>query len=339
MTTGREVEPEAAIDPKRAGAARSGGRRLRRKLCLVGIDGVSIHVACQEWVAPTLLDLAGFPSDLGSDSASVASLGAAADSGTGDSPGSADDLSTGSLGPAGSMGTVWMETPTLSGPGWSTLLTGATHAEHGVTSNEFVGHRLQYYPDLLSQVWFADHTARTFAVVAWAPLVDPHGPGPVIHSRIDQQRRDQHRIGIRSAIPYGAAAADREIATIGSRLLAAEGADASFIYFESVDEAGHLHGGASEEYRTAISIVDGYLRPIIGAIDLRRAADPTEDWILAVTTDHGHTPLGGAHGHGGASEVERRSFLAVRYFGMPGEPVPHEMAAADVTPFLLRQVI
>ncbi len=278
---------------------------MTRNLLLVGIDGLRIDVAREPWVAPTLVDLA--------------------------------------TGPAGSLGTVWMEPPTTSGPGWASLLTGAGHAEHGVRDNDFGGHRLQYHPDLLSRVWFADPYAETFAAVAWPALADPGGPGPVIHSRVDQQRRGQHRVVIRSAIPYGAAAADRELAAIAPRLIDGLGRGrsmrAGFVYFEGVDEAAHVYGGDSPEYRTAMSIVDGYLRPIVQAIEDRRRADPGEDWLLAVTTDHGQTTAAGADAHGGDSETERRSFLAVRYFGEPGSAAPEAMAATELAGFLLAQVL
>lgn len=292
---------------------------MTRNLLLVGIDGLTLAAAREPWVAPTLMDLM--------------------------------------TGPGGSMGTVWMEPPTTSGPGWASLLTGAEHAAHGVRDNDFAGHRLQYHPDLLSQVWFADPYAETFAAVAWHALADPAGPGPIIHSRIDQQRRGQHRIVIRSAIPYGAASADRELAAIAPRLIEASGRTpsqrpgqgprqgpnrvpcAGFVYFEGVDEAAHIYGGDSPEYRTAISIVDGYLRPLVQAIEDRRRADPAEQWLLAVTTDHGQTAAAGAGSHGGDSEAERRSFLAVRYFGAPDQPAPEAMAASDVAGFLLAQVL
>src|SRR4051794_33171640 len=73
-----------------------------------------------------------------------------------------------------------METPTISGPGWYSILTGTTHAQHGVRDNSMVGKRLWSYPDFLSQAFFRDQATRTFAAAGWPVLVDPNGLGPII---------------------------------------------------------------------------------------------------------------------------------------------------------------
>ena len=57
----------------------------------------------------------------------------------------------------------------------------------------------------------------------------------------------------------------------------------------AVDSAGHAHGGASPDYRTAAEIADHALARALGRVDL------SQDTII-VTADHGHTNRGG---HGG----------------------------------------
>ena len=49
-----------------------------------------------------------------------------------------------------------MPVPTNSGPCWSTLLTGASVAEHGVLDNRFICSRLALHPDLLTLAFLAD---------------------------------------------------------------------------------------------------------------------------------------------------------------------------------------
>ena len=73
--------------------------------------------------------------------------------------------------------TLTMPAPTFSGPGWSTLLTGSTHQEHGVSDNSFIGHKLFHRPDLLSRAFYNDQTTTTFAAAGWPALVDPAGHG------------------------------------------------------------------------------------------------------------------------------------------------------------------
>jgi hypothetical protein len=57
----------------------------------------------------------------------------------------------------------------------------------------------------------------------------------------------------------------------------------------AVDAAGHAHGGASAEYRTAAEIADHALARALGRVDLAQDA-------IIITADHGHTNRGG---HGG----------------------------------------
>src|ERR1043165_1718028 len=40
--------------------------------------------------------------------------------------------------------------PTMSGPGWSTLITGVWPDKHNVKDNNFTGHRFAQYPDFLT---------------------------------------------------------------------------------------------------------------------------------------------------------------------------------------------
>ena len=99
-----------------------------------------------------------------------------------------DDRSQGTIIP------MWMTPPTDSAPGWTTILTGATHEQCNVWWNEFVGHDLARHPDILSQVFFANPSARTLAAATWDAFVSPYGPGPIIHQRVDQQRTGQHQL-------------------------------------------------------------------------------------------------------------------------------------------------
>lgn len=229
---------------------------------------------------------------------------------------------------------VWMTPPTDSGPGWSSLLTGTTHEENGVWWNEFVGHRLSRCPDVLSQVWFADPRARTFAACTWAALVDPSGPGPVIHQRVDQQLSGQHVLVKATDFAEGCRSADRQVRTKAAWVLDHEGPDASFVYFEGVDEAGHDHGCTGPEYRGAISEVDEHTRYLLKAVS-ERHEQLGERWLIAVTTDHGHKPEGG-HGE---DEVEvRRSFLLLHEVGgdLTATDLPKTLRSEQVTPLLLR---
>lgn len=217
---------------------------------------------------------------------------------------SGDERSEGTLIP------MWMTPPTDSGPGWSSILTGSTHEECNVWWNEFVGHRLAERPDLLSRVFFANPAARTLAAATWDAFTVGTGPGPIIHQRTDQQRTGQHQT-FHPAAGQGIAAADAAVSQWATWRLSHEGPDASVVYFEGVDAAGHHHGADSQEYREAISQVDEYTRFLVKAV-AERHEQLGEDWLVAVTTDHGHRPTGG---HGDDEVEVRRSFLIAHRIG------------------------
>lgn len=233
----------------------------------------------------------------------------------------------------GSRADLVMEVPTLSGPGWSSLLTGTTHAEHGVKDNTFTGHRLWNHPDLLSRAFYKNQATTTFAAASWPPLVDPAGVGPVIHTRIEQQRAEQHRVIVRDGETHGYRATDADIAVWAEKALLL-GVDVSFVYFCGVDEAGHLFGPLGPEYRAAIAQVDRHIQTLVQAVQ-RRSVGLGEDWLMVVVTDHGHVDEGG---HGGDSAVERSSFALARRFGGGALDWPAEFAPHELTDILLSYV-
>lgn len=233
---------------------------------------------------------------------------------------------------------ITMEVPTISGPGWSSLLTGADHAAHGVFDNSFLGHRLAGCPDLLS-VAAAEHAGlTTFVATGWPPLGDPAGPGPVFAPRTESQREGRHRLVIRDGEVYGYRWADGEIGAASRLAVREAGPDASFVYLGEIDEAGHLYGGTSPEYRQAAGRVDAHLASLLHAVTVR--AEAGEEWSVGVTTDHGHLDAGG---HGGGEDVVRRSFFALgrstgEAFTAPPSGLPERIEAVEVPGFMLAEL-
>lgn len=261
------------------------------KLCLIGIDGMRWDKASQDAVAPEIMRLAR----------------------------------------AGSVTPMWMVPPTDSGPGWASILTGRTHEETNVFDNEFVNHQLGSCPDLLSQIWMRNHHATTFAAVTWRQLADQHGRGPVIHTRIDQQRNGLHKMFISDGEAFGCVRVDEEVQAVAAREIVAHGPDASFVYFEGIDEAGHRHGSEGPEYLEAISRVDELVRCLWKAVD-ERVRLHGEDWLIAIVTDHGHKPEGG---HGEDEEEVRRSFLLLHSDTSEVPTFEKDLAPTDVVPILM----
>ena len=264
---------------------------MKTKILLIGIDGLILPTALDSGRAPTL---AGIKS-------------------------------------AGHFTQMTMDAPTLSGPGWSTLLTGSSHEQHAVTNNYFVGHNLLNRPDLLSRAFYQDQTTTTFAAAGWPPLVDPVGIGPVIHERREQQRANQHRVISRDGETYGYQRIDAEIADAAVYAMEKFGPDVSFIYFCDADEIGHSKGVTGVHYLEAINRVDEHLFRLHKAIT-ERAEKLGEQWLIVLTTDHGHVDEGG---HGGDSPQERASFVIALGVGRDNPHWADEFAPAHLTPLLL----
>lgn len=277
--------PSAPSTPSAAGPG------PRRRILLVGLDGLRVDRAIDAGLMPTLARLAA----------------------------------------AGSRHRMVVATPTLSGPSWATILTGATIAEHGVTDNQFMGSQLSRYPDLLSRAFYADQRRVTFAAASWPPLVDPAGFGPVIHERAEQHRAGQHRVVIRDGETRGYVPFDAEIVEHSLWALRYDTPDVCFTYLCDADESGHLHGPLSPEYTAALARLDAHLARLTAEIE-RLAAESGDDWLLAVTSDHGHVDAGG---HGGGSDIERESFVVLARPGREPLDWPAEIATTSVTPRLL----
>lgn len=225
-----------------------------------------------------------------------------------------------------------MAAPTLSGPGWSTLLTGSTHEQHSVRDNSFVGNALLHRPDLLSLAYYQDQSTTTFAAAGWPPLVDPAGHGPIIHERREQQKAYRHRVIVRDGETYGYTVIDSEIYSAAHYAIQNFRPDVSFIYFCGVDEAGHAFGSVGDEYRQAVARVDKYVGDLVTAVQARASID--EPWLVVITTDHGHLDVGG---HGGDSAAERASFVIAKGFGRSNPAWPDHFEPHELTPLLLAE--
>lgn len=234
----------------------------------------------------------------------------------------------------GSLASMRIAVPTISGPSWTTLLTGAGYAEHRIVDNTFVDGRHAQFPDFLTRIAAAD-AATTFAAVTWPPLLE--SPGPVIRSRPEDQAVGRHRVICRSGENGRYEQADAEIADF-TRTALADGFDAGFVYFGEADAAAHAYGGLSPEYRGAIRRIDDHLRSLVEVI-IGRSTSTGEDWLLAVTTDHGHLDEGG---HGAGSDLETTSFALACCYGPSAQDQgagpknwPAQLQPTDLTPRLV----
>ncbi len=186
---------------------------------------------------------------------------------------------------------AWAGDRTVSGPGWSSLLTGVWRDKHGVSDNDFGGRRYDRYPCFFERVKEARPDAVTASFVSWLP--------------IDELIVESSGADIRFAHHYGDDG-DARCVERAEKALRESDPDVVFVYFGDVDVAGHDHGfhPTVPPYVAQIEEVDGQVARLLAAIRARKSY-AEEDWLILASTDHGGVLDGG---HGGGELPKRRIF-------------------------------
>ena len=190
--------------------------------------------------------------------------------------------------------------PSVSGPSWSSMLTGVWPDKHGVTDNQFDGRQYDKYPDFLTRLESVQPELETFAAADWLPLMQIDGRGPLISLSVDV------RISIDGYVT-GWAEGDQQVTSAAVSHLGEADPDALFVYLGNPDETSHQHRSIGAEYREAIAISDQHIGLLVGAIR-GRSTFHEENWLILVSTDHGRLEDGG---HGGDSAIEMTTFIVV----------------------------
>ncbi|MFB9691087.1 alkaline phosphatase family protein [Amycolatopsis plumensis] len=214
--------------------------------------------------------------------------------------------------------------PTMSGPGWATIATGVWPDKHKVTSNNWgTTTNFAQYPDFLTRLENANPALSTYAITDWSPLTTDSAGRAIFAGAIDKRENVDDSIGVPQA--------DAIVAGRAAAYLKDNGPDASFVYFDAVDAAGHSCGAASSCYTTAINETDKNLGKVLDAVKAR-ATYADEDWTFLVTTDHGHTDAGG---HGGSTPPERSSFIIQTGPGIPAGTMAVKPKNVDIAATVL----
>jgi predicted AlkP superfamily pyrophosphatase or phosphodiesterase len=176
---------------------------------------------------------------------------------------------------------------TISGPGWSSMLTGVWRDKHGVRDNKFEGSNYKEYPHFFRRLKQARPGAVTVSLVHWGP----------INERIVVDA------DVAKTYPR-----DDQVAAEAVRVLSGLDPDAVFLHFDDVDGAGHKYGFDPKvaEYVRAVERTDAHLGAVLKALRGRKN-HAREDWLILVSTDHG----GSGKGHGQDTPEHRTIFLIV----------------------------
>lgn len=194
----------------------------------------------------------------------------------------------------------WHEGITVSGPSWSTIMTGVEFPKHGVTSNSYSGSNYNEYPYFTKRAKECLPDLYQVQIVQWAPMSDN-----VYNDAWDQKIKVCDGCGANSV-------------SATQTQLQNENVDVMFVYFDECDLTGHSTGFSplNPAYINAVQTVDGHIGSILTALQSR----PTyaeEDWIILITTDHG----GIGTGHGGNTSTERK----IWWIGSGNNPVANQL--------------
>ncbi len=175
---------------------------------------------------------------------------------------------------------------TVSGPSWSSLLTGTWPDKHRVQDNRFSGNRFDQYPHVFSRIEAEHPELFTASFAHWSP----------IHEHIVSE----------ADISKGCDTA-ADVRREAVQLLEEGDPDILFLHFDDVDGAGHDGGysAARPEYLQAIRETSREIGLVLDAVRARPSY-AEEDWLVLVTTDHG-----GTDGHGQDIPEHRTIFLIV----------------------------
>ncbi|MBJ7400610.1 MAG: alkaline phosphatase family protein [Mycolicibacterium sp.] len=217
---------------------------------------------------------------------------------------------------------------TISGPSWTTILTGVWDNKSGVINNIFNPVPYDAWPTVFNLIEYSRPEVATAVYADWKYINDMADAGG-------------YPADVNEFVAFDTTWEDTDDTVVDAtiaRIAATAATDSSFIfsYQVAVDEAGHAAGGGSPEYAAAVVNTSENIKRIMDAIDAWETLNPDEEWTVIVTTDHGHQQSVG-FGHGFQSPNETSSFVI---FDLAGDDANDgrqnlDYSTADITPTIV----
>ena len=231
------------------------------------------------------------------------------------------------------------ETPTVSAPGYMSLLTSTWANKHNVRGNSNLSPNYAYW-NVFRIVESADSTRTTAIFSTWLDnrtvLLGqgrPNAGNYTLDHAIDGFELDTVAFPHDNASRYIMAIDDR-VTTEAAAYIATKAPDLSWVYLQHTDDMGHAHGD-SEPFHAAVRQADARVGKIWAAVKQRQALG--EDWLIIVTTDHGRDPLTGK-GHGSQSTRERTTWIVTNASALDARFKTGPLAIVDIAPSLLQHL-
>jgi predicted AlkP superfamily pyrophosphatase or phosphodiesterase len=186
------------------------------------------------------------------------------------------------------LGQRYRKNDTISGPGWSSFLTGVWADKHGVHNNDFKEPNFKRYPHFFQRLKEKRPAARTASFVSWKPIDE------YITSAADVSKV----FAVETKVARDWADNEWKLAESAKQYLEQENPDAIFVYFGFLDVIGHNKGfhPSVPEYRSAIAVIDGAIGKVLRGM-LARKTYANEDWLVLVSSDHGGKGTTHSQGH------------------------------------------
>ena len=157
------------------------------------------------------------------------------------------------------------EIHTISGPAWTSLLTGVHADKHRVFDNDFKPRDLKY---------------RTFFSIAkdWNPQlrVVAHSHWKPILTEIFEKK----------VLSKKSSGPDKLMAWRMAKSIQKDEGDLYFIQLDDCDHAGHqyVYSPTSVKYLDQLAVTDTHVAQLMAAV---RSRPSDEDWLICVVSDHG----------------------------------------------------
>lgn len=231
------------------------------------------------------------------------------------------------------------QTPTISAPGYMSLITGTWAYKHNVWGNNNQSPNYAYW-NLFRIVETGDSARRTALFSTWTDnrtvligLGKPEAGAFAIDHVVDGFERDT------VAYPHDREsryifAIDERVSREAAAHIASAGPDLSWVYLQYTDDMGHAYGD-SEGFYSAVQQADVQVGRIWAAVQQRQALG--EQWMIVVTTDHGRDAATGK-GHGGQSDRERTTWIVTNQPELTERFRQGQAAVVDIAPSLLEHL-
>lgn len=192
---------------------------------------------------------------------------------------------------------------TISGPSWSSIMTGTWWNKHGVKANSYANSSFNSYPYFTKRAKEIKPNLRCVQISEWEALNNF-----VYNDGMD--------LKIQTANGGDSTTAE------ALRQLNDTNLDCLFAYYEAVDREGHAStfNPGNALYLTAIEYTDTQVGILLNALK-KRSNYANEDWLILVVTDHGGTGFI----HGGNSWAERH----IWFIASGNSVTPQQISASD----------